>query len=424
MTSLAFRPHGLIRDQIGQQLYHRAHIANFHSGIADPKEYETSALNGHILAAEFPASENFTVSPQYPPAPDSAQRIDHAVRYLESGDFGIKILVVVEDKRAKKSERFSLRGLEKQAQDYCVVCLESETDMPFVYAITAAGAHLRIWKYTREDELIPFWGEYEPGDWNQYKDVGIDVDAQLIRSSFEQMKVFPPTPRSGQSSHTYGTTGQSSYAAPLASASYSASLGSYQGYTVPVVKQDGGRFSSLSEKGSPRDESHGTSLPSNAIQVEVLNESKKDGDLYHFYHNNKHYTIGEKDWAVHTTEFDGAIYDCVAYGESGLWFWTWNLIDLQPYKEAVASSSDAAASNYLASASAQDSQQDPNFIIVTVRVVPHMTKKDEIVFTNARHTETRTERSQWDKIKYNGRTAWQYQAKRHTYICFDRAIGS
>jgi hypothetical protein len=40
----AFKPHGLIKTPVQEQLYFRAHIANIYAGIADPKEHETVAL--------------------------------------------------------------------------------------------------------------------------------------------------------------------------------------------------------------------------------------------------------------------------------------------------------------------------------------------------------------------------------------------
>jgi hypothetical protein len=433
MTSSTFQPYGLITNRLQESLYHRAHIANFYSGIADPKEYETSALVGDILNNEFTSSENFTVSSQYPPAPESSLRVDYAVRYLEQGTFKIRILLIDEDKRAKRSEKFSLKALEKQAKDYCAVCLESESDMPWVYSITAAGAHVRLWKYTREDKLVPFWGSNSAGDWSQYKDVGNDQHGQDIRYWFEQMKSLPPTPHAGQSSHTYAATG-SGYQASSASASYQAPIGhASSSYTVPIFKQDpgsvysrtepgGGKTSSPSEKGSPGDESKEPFLPADAVYVEVQVEPKKRGDLYHFYHDGNHYTIGEGDWVECTTEHTGARYDCVAYRESGLCFYTWNLRDLQLYKEASTSAYQAPASTQARDSSGQDTQQDPKVLIVTVRVEPHRTSKDEIIFTNTRGIETSTVRSQWDKIKYNGKTAWQHEGKRHTYICFDRVF--
>lgn len=78
--------------------------------------------------------------------------------------------------------------------------------MPFVYAATMAGAHVRLWTCRRDQTaMIPFWGPSSGGgDWSQYKDVGDDKAGQEIEYWFGQMKRLPPTPHAGQNSYTYG----------------------------------------------------------------------------------------------------------------------------------------------------------------------------------------------------------------------------
>jgi len=86
MSSSAFRPYGLIKSSIEEVLYHRAHIANVQTGVADPKEHETSALMEVILYSHvFTSAENFIVNSQLPPASDSEKRCDLVIRYLERG---------------------------------------------------------------------------------------------------------------------------------------------------------------------------------------------------------------------------------------------------------------------------------------------------------------------------------------------------
>merc|ERR1712225_226790 len=230
MSSSAFQPHGLIKNPVEEALYHRAHIANVYTGIADPREHETSALMEVVLYSNiFTTRENFMVNSQQPPASQSDKRCDIVIRYLEQGTHKIRILCFVECKRTRTSEPFSLKALEKQATEYCILCLESEEDMEFVYAATMAGAHVRLWTCRRDQsEMIPFWGPSSMGDWSQYKDVGDDTAGQEIEYWFGQMKQLPPTPHAGQSSHTYGTasTITPSYQAPASS--YQAPASSYQ----------------------------------------------------------------------------------------------------------------------------------------------------------------------------------------------------
>jgi len=204
---------------VEEALYHRAHIANVYTGISDPKEHETSALMEVILYSNiFTTGDNFMVNSQQPPAPQSDKRCDIVIRYLEHGTQKIRILCFAECKRTRTSQKFSLKALEKQASEYCRLCLDSEEDMPFVYAATMAGAHVRLWTYFRDQaELVPFWGPPNGGEWAQYKDVGDDKAGQDIEYWFGQMKHIPPTPHAGQSNETYGTSKTFAQSYPQAS---------------------------------------------------------------------------------------------------------------------------------------------------------------------------------------------------------------
>ena len=162
-------------------LYRTAHIANVFTGIADPKEYETTALAEVMFYTEFPVAENFIVNSQYPLAPGPTLRCDHAIRYLESGTARICIFDINEAKRTRTNQAFSLKALERQARDYCKIYLESEQDIPFVYASTMAGAHIRLWRYSRDQpELVPFWSSNSIGDWGEYKDIGDNQAGEII----------------------------------------------------------------------------------------------------------------------------------------------------------------------------------------------------------------------------------------------------
>jgi hypothetical protein len=230
MSSSTFRPHGLIKNPIEEALYHRAHIANVYTGLADPKEHETSALMEVILYSNvFTTDNNFIVNSQQPPTAESDKKCDIVVRYLEQGTQKIRVLCFAECKRARTSQPFSLTALETQAKDYSTLYLDSEANMAYVYVSTMAGAHIRLWTiYCGEAELIPFWGSSSPGKWSEYKDVGDDTAGQEIEYWFGQMKQFPPTPHAGQSVHTYGTPGTVNMSSQASAPGYQASSSGYQ----------------------------------------------------------------------------------------------------------------------------------------------------------------------------------------------------
>ncbi len=208
----AFKPHGLIRSPVEQELYHEAHITNVYTGIADPKEYKTVALMGTILYSNiFTTRENFVVTHEQPPNPTSSSRCDIIVKYLGNGFQGIRTLCFAECKRTKTSQTFSLELLENQAVKYCQSYLDYEKDIQFVYAATMAGAHIRLWKYWRDSNAFEtFWGPSTPGDWGQYIDVGDEKAGRELEGYFDYMKRFPPTPHAGQTSSTYGNQASAS----------------------------------------------------------------------------------------------------------------------------------------------------------------------------------------------------------------------
>jgi hypothetical protein len=145
MASMAaFQPHGLIRTPIQQQLYFKAHIANIHARISNPKETETIALMEVILYRNIFTEPHFIVNSQQPPTPTSDRRCDLVVRYLESGYEDVRTLLFAECKRTSTSQAFSLKALEQQAKDYCQLHLEYAKNSTFVYATTMAGAHVRL----------------------------------------------------------------------------------------------------------------------------------------------------------------------------------------------------------------------------------------------------------------------------------------
>ena len=117
-SSTGFRPHGLIRTPMQQQLYNKAHIANIYTGIADPKEHETVALMEVVLYKNIFTEDYFAITSEQPASAMSKCRCDIVIKYLESGSENIRTLYFAECKRTNNSQAFSLKALEDQAADY------------------------------------------------------------------------------------------------------------------------------------------------------------------------------------------------------------------------------------------------------------------------------------------------------------------
>ncbi|KAI9791926.1 MAG: hypothetical protein M1835_008162 [Candelina submexicana] len=207
MAASIFRPHGLITTPALEVQYINAHIDNYIKGMHDPKEYQTVELLENIFnKVILQEREDIFVNSQQPPGIKSNKSCDIVIKYVESGTFFTKILCFVECKRSKKTTEYDLRKVEQQALDYCKEYLESDGDLPFVFACTACGAHLRLWKYSQgDDNFQGFWGGFSLASWENYKDVGIDADAVEIRQALEHMLVTGPELREGQDFSAYAS---------------------------------------------------------------------------------------------------------------------------------------------------------------------------------------------------------------------------
>lgn len=372
MSSSTFQPYGLVKSAVEEALYHRAHIANVHTGIADPKEHETSALMEVILYSNiFTTRDSFIVNSQQPPASGSEKRCDIVIRYLEQGTSKIRVLCFAECKRSRTSHKFSLKALEKQASEYCRSCLENEEDMEFVYAATMAGAHIRLWTHRRhEDRLVPFWGNDIAGEWSEYKDVGNDQSGRDLEYWFGQMKQFPPTPHAGQSSHSYGTPStvplgyQASPPGQLPGPSYQDPASSYQASTTSGLSYEA---SASSYRASP-----------SGPQVPIVG-----------YHASPSLPAAQP---VEASEHD------------------------QPMSENIDDNGDDQIKEEVETQ--QAAKSSGGYQIVRVRVVRNTFSKDDIIFKDSRGKSRPTIRDDWDKITYNGEIAWKY----HKYVCFDDVL--
>ncbi|KAH9208845.1 hypothetical protein DL95DRAFT_414385 [Leptodontidium sp. 2 PMI_412] len=383
MSSSAFQPHGLIKNPVEEALYHRAHIANVYTGIADPREHDTSALMEVILYSNiFTTRENFIVNSQQPPASQSDRRCDIVIRYLEQGTQKIRILCFVECKRTRINQPFSLKALEKQATEYCMLCLESEEDMEFVYAVTMAGAHLRLWTYRRDQtEMVPFWGPNSGGDWSQYKDVGNDKAGQEIEYWFGQMKQLPPTPHAGQSSHTYGTASTIVPSYQPSASSYQAPASSYQPSTAAYQATPSSYQASTAAYQAPPS-SYQAAYRTPNYQANLYNSSafppaSQPGESVATGGNNQ--PMGDE---VGDSEEDNEDDQ---------------MEELQDIQQAATSTAES------------------DHHVVKVTKTAHRLSKDEFIFKDKKGRSRSTTRDDWRRTTYNGRVAW----KHHKYICFD-----
>ena len=199
MSSSIKLPQGLITSQAILALYEDAHIDSL-SPDCDPREYQTVHLLEAIFnKVLFQDHDTVFVNSQVPPHSESDLKCDLAVKYVTEKSSRPKLLCFVECKRTKKTERYDLRKVERQAREYCDEFFidRSNLNVQFIYVCTAVGAHLRLWKCSRDDmegKLDPLWGAPNGASWAEYKDVGKMADGAAIQKAFNDMLEFAPEP--------------------------------------------------------------------------------------------------------------------------------------------------------------------------------------------------------------------------------------
>ncbi|KAI9749021.1 MAG: hypothetical protein M1835_001659 [Candelina submexicana] len=180
MATPKFQPHGFIDTPQLEVQYRTAHFSNYF--------------------------EDVFINSQQPPEINSRKACDIVIEYTESGTFHTRVLCFIECKRTKKTTGYDLEQVEKQALEYCMAYLGSDDNLSVVYACTAIGAHIRCWRlFKGEEAFLGFWGGTSPAARDQYKDVGVDADAALIRWAIDYMIALPPTGREGQTIDDYGS---------------------------------------------------------------------------------------------------------------------------------------------------------------------------------------------------------------------------
>lgn len=197
MEAFTQLPRGLINSPALLSLYNDAHIDSL-SPECDPREYQTVHLLEAIFnKVLFQNHKTVFVNSQVPPHSQSDLKCDLAVKYVTEQSSKPKLLCFVECKRAKKTERYDLKKVERQAREYCDEFFSDRSNLSvqFIYVCTAVGAHMRLWKCSRGDlegSLDPLWGAAIGASWKDYKDVGKNADGILIQSAFIDMLKFAP----------------------------------------------------------------------------------------------------------------------------------------------------------------------------------------------------------------------------------------
>ncbi|ESZ90921.1 hypothetical protein SBOR_8693 [Sclerotinia borealis F-4128] len=166
------------------------------------KESATVGFVEQFIAAQFPEKRFVTKSqkgvvPKHGPEHQVDDFLAYTnVHFLETGLMMIEAKRHPEDKEDMTKGR--MKALEKQVGEYCREWLEENKEIPFLYALTCVSTLMRVWimkKPTRSRDmknakLVGLWSP-DLKTWDEYKDAGLDCDADVLKTAFRQIKNNP-----------------------------------------------------------------------------------------------------------------------------------------------------------------------------------------------------------------------------------------
>ncbi|KAI1354121.1 hypothetical protein F5Y01DRAFT_321805 [Xylaria sp. FL0043] len=317
-------------------------------------EYSSSAFWQAYLQTQFYPGNNHAVVCEYAPGEESRRRIDITVLQYDSSNHTITRLILIEAKRPGGTAA----EVERQARRGARIAMENE-HLSGLYAITTIGTAFRTWVTDHQSpELSPLHGERPRGERAAYTDADsaeaftLEADIQFIKGEDTPLRVAPTVPSQGHLLHQLTSSPSiSGYATTSQQAITASVTPTYMHTTTP--EQGHSMEPNPPDEDMDLDAAAGPST-SGASEVEQAVDQASDQSM------------GEQS---------------------------------------------SARMEYQDSAPGGDTK----WIEVTLRRKTHMTRKDEILFTNAKSKTVNTTAEEWQKMKYDGKTVYVYQAKHHVY---------
>jgi hypothetical protein len=155
------------------------------------KEHYTVSYFEDLFAKVIFSHDDFSINQQISgvPKPGAEKACDIVIKYFSPAQ-GRQLLCFAECKRRRNTSPSRLVDLEEQARGYCIDFLDDNPQIPRAFACTLVGVWICPWYMSRErNVLVPLLpgGTSKQGDFGNYKDTGLDENAELIMASFQDM---------------------------------------------------------------------------------------------------------------------------------------------------------------------------------------------------------------------------------------------
>lgn len=353
-------------------------------------EWATTGLWEHIFNRIVFSDEPWLVSSQQPPthAPGDLRRVDLVVGWLDSASNIRMTLLFVEAKRASAGPQ-DIVEVEMQAYTAaCAYAVDRESKDP-IWTMTCVGSLVRLWIFDwTQGFLIPYFpnthGVAERSEYIEISERGTEL---LKHLEFIKKHPKPPKRLIGEASPRP---------------------------TDATLPQDWHSEEVVLRDAQYQDTGHGST------SVEWPIAGSTEGDMVDDSHGVQGYGAGLSEaWYDPTTSAAGGCEaDMPDAGQHGVDLSVgWNeaqptsalsraLFDETPLPAEELASTQGAYNEVEELAAPQSVQL---WSKVDVRRQPHVTRRDEYIFTTDGGGKRSTDKDHWKKTQYKKKTAWYYR---------------
>ncbi|KAF7886735.1 uncharacterized protein EAF02_003382 [Botrytis sinoallii] len=144
-------------------------------------------------------SETFFLKSQFGVrARGSRRTVDNLLGYITVHMLQQPMMMIEAKRHPKRREHMTpaeITALENQVEKYCRKWLTDNPHIPFLYAVTCASTEMRFWMMERKRDMerAKMVGLWEPDKrtWDEYRDPGLDCDADIISAAINLIKDHP-----------------------------------------------------------------------------------------------------------------------------------------------------------------------------------------------------------------------------------------
>ncbi|KAF7932232.1 hypothetical protein EAE99_003472 [Botrytis elliptica] len=126
------------------------------------------------------------------------EQVDNLLGYITVHMLQQPMMMIEAKRHPKRREHMTpaeITALENQVEKYCRKWLTDNAHIPFLYAVTCASTEMRFWMMERKRDMerAKMVGLWEPDKrtWDEYRDPGLDCDADIISAAINLIKDHP-----------------------------------------------------------------------------------------------------------------------------------------------------------------------------------------------------------------------------------------